>query len=494
MCTNTSAKAGCEKKNLRAFLEEHNKKRATKRQGPALDPDDALHAVYQKEQGRCKIPREVILTRWLGCLQAVSCITSSLEVYREFFTWEAGKLTGELHHERDPEEAEPPPLGSSPNSPEPEEAEADPTQPAAGPVPDARRRSMRNRYAAPINYGPVANTAAAAGAAANAPAPERVKNLEKAADIRDLLQDNEIVSWFWYLTDVLPVLTNMNLLFQATLPLPHKLFEKVWGARKGLCDMVGQRPCAPEFAVMKEADVTHNTKFGVFAERFLSTYGAEEGNEIRSGNVRHLKLEWRDCCEYMADQLDERFPFESMEVYQLVQVVDPRLWETGNFGAEMTAATALSELLRMFEIPLYGIVDLPKVLASFQAFKCSNRTPKLIEEYLRMDPKTERVDESKIYDLYWVVVQEMPESKDWAVFCLFMLVLTTGNAISERGFSAMSNVHTKSRSQLSVKQCRANMIISFNGASYQDFANRLNAESLEKGKTWWGFVDNLNAL
>ena len=58
----------------------------------------------------------------------------------------------------------------------------------------------------------------------------------------------------------------------------------------------------------------------------------------------------------------------------------------------------------------------------------------------------------------------MPESKYWAVFCLFMLVLTTGNAISERGFSAMSNVHTKSRSQLSVKQCRANMIISFNGA------------------------------
>jgi hypothetical protein len=26
----------------------------------------------------------------------------------------------------------------------------------------------------------------------------------------------------------------------------------------------------------------------------------------------------------MADQLDERFPFEFMEVYQLVQVVDPR--------------------------------------------------------------------------------------------------------------------------------------------------------------------------
>jgi hypothetical protein len=358
---------------------------------------------------------------------------------------------------------------------------------------------MRNRYAGPVNYFPPAQAAAVpagAGAAptANAPTAQPVKNLEKAADIRDLLMDNEIVSWFWFLTDVLPILTNMNLLFQATLPLPHKLYEKVWGARKGLCDMAGQRPCVPEFNVMKDADVTHTTKFGVFAERFLSTHGAEKGNEIRPREKRFLKLEWRDCCEFMAEQLDERFPYESMEVYQLVQVVDPRLWETGNFGGDVTAGSALAELLSMFEIPLHGVVDPSKVVASFQAFKCSSRTPKLVEKYLRMDPKTKRVDESKIYDLYWVVVQEMPESKDWAVFCLFMLVLTTGNAISERGFSAMSNVHTKSRSQLSVAQCRANMVISFNGQNYQDFANRLNRESLEKGKDWWGFVNNLNNL
>ena len=88
----------------------------------------------------------------------------------------------------------------------------------------------------------------------------------------------------------------------------------------------------------------------------------------------------------------------------------------------------------------------------------------------------------------------MPESKCWAVFCLFLLVLTTGNAISERGFSVMSNVHTKSRSQLSVSQCRANMMISFNGQSYAEFAARLNAEGLDKGQNWWGFVNNLNDL
>ena len=64
--------------------------------------------------------------------------------------------------------------------------------------------------------------------------------------------------------------------------------------------MAGQRPCVPEFNVMKDADVTHTTKFGVFAERFLSTHGAEKGNEIRPREKRFLKLEWRDCCEFMA--------------------------------------------------------------------------------------------------------------------------------------------------------------------------------------------------
>jgi len=38
------------------------------------------------------------------------------------------------------------------------------------------------------------------------------------------------------------------------------------------------------------------------------------------------------------------------------------------------------------------------------------------------------------------------------------------------------------------------MIISFNGLSYAEFAARLNAESLDKGQNWWGFVSNLNAL
>ena len=69
----------------------------------------------------------------------------------------------------------------------------------------------------------------------------------------------------------------------------------------------------------------------------------------------------------MAEQLGERFPYESMGVCQLVQVVDPRLWETGKFFGGVTAGSALAELLSMFEIPLHGVVDPPKAVASFQA-------------------------------------------------------------------------------------------------------------------------------
>jgi hypothetical protein len=46
------SKGGLRKKNLKAFLQKHNEKRAEARKGTVMDPDDvdALHAVYTKEQ------------------------------------------------------------------------------------------------------------------------------------------------------------------------------------------------------------------------------------------------------------------------------------------------------------------------------------------------------------------------------------------------------------------------------------------------------------
>jgi hypothetical protein len=42
--------------------------------------------------------------------------------------------------------------------------------------------------------------------------------------ISDWLQDNTIMAWYHCLLDVLPVLTNVNVLFQSKLPIPHMLY------------------------------------------------------------------------------------------------------------------------------------------------------------------------------------------------------------------------------------------------------------------------------
>ncbi len=59
----------------------------------------------------------------------------------------------------------------------------------------------------------------------------------------------------------------------------------------------------------------------------------------------------------------------------------------------------------------------------------------------------------------------------WALFALFVLVFPIGNAISERGFSAMGAAHSKLRSELSHAQVFAHLMlmIGFNGPSVPDF-------------------------
>ena len=75
-----------------------------------------------------------------------------------------------------------------------------------------------------------------------------------------------------------------------------------------------------------------------------------------------------------------------------------------------------------------------------------------------------------------------------------MLVFPTGNAISERGFSAMGAAKTKGRSELSVKQMLAYMMIGFNGPSAAAFADMIDIESKALQNVWWGYIapNNLN--
>jgi len=65
----------------------------------------------------------------------------------------------------------------------------------------------------------------------------------------------------------------------------------------------------------------------------------------------------------------------------------------------------------------------------------------------------------------------------WYLRTVFILVFPTGNAISERGFSAMGASNSKQRSEMSHEQVFAHMIIGFNGPSTSEFATKIRAAS-----------------
>ena len=71
----------------------------------------------------------------------------------------------------------------------------------------------------------------------------------------------------------------------------------------------------------------------------------------------------------------------------------------------------------------------------------------------------ESIDNTLIYAYYRMLLQQMPNLMPWAMFALFILVFPTGNAISERGFSAMGATHSKQRSELGHNQIFAHLMI-----------------------------------
>jgi hypothetical protein len=99
--------------------------------------------------------------------------------------------------------------------------------------------------------------------------------------------------------------------------------------------------------------------------------------------------------------------------------------------------------------------------------------------------KKKPFDYTVIYTYYRELLQ-MPDTKPWAFFTLFILVFPTGNAISERGFSAMGASNSKQRSEMSHDQVFAHMIIGFNGPSTTEFATKITAASKIAGGTRHG--------
>ena len=161
-----------------------------------------------------------------------------------------------------------------------------------------------------------------------------------------------------------------------------------------------------------------------------------------------LKRGWYKLFAHCLEHIDDGFPPNSMQYFRLMQVLDPSIVH-GPLQREKVGTDDLTvvvaNLLHIFEIPLHGSgLALPEeILNSFTMFRTSNVCAELWKEtvkgYARKDDKA--FDYGLIYPYYRSLMQ-MPELKPWALFALFVLVFPTGNAISERGFSAMGAVHS----------------------------------------------------
>lgn len=316
----------------------------------------------------------------------------------------------------------------------------------------------------------------------------------KAPRISDWLQDNNKIAWAYFLEDVIPILTNMNVLFQSSLPLPHLLYDKVESAKASLCLMCGQNPVDDP---VQAKDVRHDTLFGAFAEDFLQRNSSgrvqSHGSSLSLSEILSLKTKWADCLWFMHNELGERFPNDSMEVYELLKVVDPAISHSSlrySEVASMPKIEVVKKLLHIFELPLYKVLVPAAVINSFTNFLGSTMARDIYRAlYGHKDGKAP--SPTIIYDYYAELLRHR-ELRDWSLFALFLALFPTGNSISERGFSALNATNTKGRYSLTVKQAFYTMIISFNGPSYEAFKKSLDEESLQKGKDWWGFVPPTN--
>jgi hypothetical protein len=182
-----------------------------------------------------------------------------------------------------------------------------------------------------------------------------------------------------------------------------------------------------------------------------------------------------------------------MAVFKLFQVLDPSVvhgpTRRHSIGSN-DLAVIVSDLLLVFEIPLHLSVSTKYTISdmknAFTAFRTSDACADIWHAHAT---RSLPFDNKVVYEYYRVLLQ-LPEVAAWAFACLFLLIFPTGNAIAERGFSAMGAVHSTLRSEMGHEQVWAHMIVHFNGPKLLEYANKINVES--KVPNWWGHIGTSN--
>ena len=313
---------------------------------------------------------------------------------------------------------------------------------------------------------------------------------DKAQDILELLEDSSIIAWYACMQDVLPVLTGLNVLFQSSLPQPHLLYSKIQTAKAALINMVGRGGVRTEIIPLEQINI--HTSFGAFANKFITDHSGVAaitgtGTRLYPEQVLQLKQTFYRLYVHCLEQIDSRFPPANMECFRLMQVIDPSIvhgpLRRQQIGADDLAVVVV-KVLHIFEVPLHvsGFASKEEIQNCFTIFRtseiCSDLWREMTNEYREGTVRDKySIDTSLIYTYYRRILFQIPNLKAWAMCSLFLLVCPTGNAISERGFSAMGAAHSKQRSELGHAQVFAHLMIGFNGPTVTEFAELLDFES-----------------
>ena len=228
--------------------------------------------------------------------------------------------------------------------------------------------------------------------------------------------------------------------------------------------------------------------------------GAIHGTRLDEREILELKKSWHKLYAHFLQQIDARFPPENMQYFKQMQVLDPSVVH-GPLRRQLIGTDDISivagKLLHVFEVPLHGsgLASPEDIKNSFTLYRMSDACADLWKETVKDSAdaghRGKPFDYSLIYPYYRALMQ-MPGLKPWALFALFVLVFPTGNAISERGFSAMGAAHSKLRSELSHAQVFAHLMIGFNGPSVHDFTAQLDIESRQPNWPLYIHPNNFN--
>ena len=94
-------------------------------------------------------------------------------------------------------------------------------------------------------------------------------------------------------------------------------------AKSTLINMVGPRGASRETLIPIDS-VKNDTLFGAYANKFLAEHGPGTGCPLvglrLSGNdILRVKRQWHKLFSHCVEQINVRFPPESIEMFQLIQ-------------------------------------------------------------------------------------------------------------------------------------------------------------------------------